>query len=215
MFVPGKTTTLKICRSEMGKAKHANSKRDPTEKCSVEPDQTIRIPRFHKCSILYLLRTPNWFQQSQSWELCSLSSQSAVIWLFTLFHLFSQPLTWYTLSTAVSVNGGCAQSRMAVGIRKTTHCWGSRNCCGPKNILPTCVTSNKMCRQIDFVLRYYYECFWRQVKHTRDVMPDAKPEVLIMVIGAASGISRLLCGKISDLPGMNRVRMQVCTRRFD
>ncbi|KAI0224011.1 Monocarboxylate transporter 10 [Lamellibrachia satsuma] len=54
----------------------------------------------------------------------------------------------------------------------------------------------------------YFVPFAHLVKHTRDVMPDAKPEVLIMVIGAASGISRLLCGKISDLPGMNRVRMQ-------
>ncbi|KAK2189446.1 hypothetical protein NP493_106g02042 [Ridgeia piscesae] len=54
----------------------------------------------------------------------------------------------------------------------------------------------------------YFVPFAHLVKHTKDVMPDAKPEVLIMVIGASSGVSRLLCGKISDLPGMSRVRMQ-------
>ena len=47
-----------------------------------------------------------------------------------------------------------------------------------------------------------------QVKHTRDVMPAANPEILVMCVGVTSGVSRLVCGKVADIPGVNRVQMQ-------
>ena len=73
----------------------------------------------------------------------------------------------------------------------------------------------EQCKTHASLFRQNYDCFWRQVKHTKDVMPESSPEVVVTVIGAASGFSRLVCGKISDLPGMNRIRLQVCMRRFD
>ncbi len=40
------------------------------------------------------------------------------------------------------------------------------------------------------------------------VMPGANSEVLVMCIGATSGVSRLIFGKIADLPQINRIWMQ-------
>ncbi len=47
-----------------------------------------------------------------------------------------------------------------------------------------------------------------QVKHTQDVLPNANAEMLVMCIGVTSGISRLIFGKVADLPNVNRIRMQ-------
>ncbi len=46
------------------------------------------------------------------------------------------------------------------------------------------------------------------MKHTEDTFPGANAEVLVMCLGATSGVSRLVCGKVSDIPRVNRVRMQ-------
>ena len=39
-------------------------------------------------------------------------------------------------------------------------------------------------------------------------MPGVKSEALVMCIGATSGVSRLIFGKIADFPQINRIRMQ-------
>lgn len=39
-------------------------------------------------------------------------------------------------------------------------------------------------------------------------MPHANAEVLVMCLGATSGVSRLVSGKIADFPSINRIRMQ-------
>ena len=47
------------------------------------------------------------------------------------------------------------------------------------------------------------------MKHVNDILPDAKAEHLIMWIGASSGVSRLVFGKLSDYESVSRVRLQV------
>lgn len=46
------------------------------------------------------------------------------------------------------------------------------------------------------------------MQHTNDTMPSANAEILVMCLGATSGVSRLLSGKIADIPKINRIRMQ-------
>ena len=45
-----------------------------------------------------------------------------------------------------------------------------------------------------------------QVKHASQMMPDQDGGILIVCIGAASGISRIVCGRIADL-SISRIRM--------
>ena len=47
-----------------------------------------------------------------------------------------------------------------------------------------------------------------QVQHTNDVLPEANAAILVMSLGATSGVSRLICGKVADIPKINRIRMQ-------
>lgn len=46
------------------------------------------------------------------------------------------------------------------------------------------------------------------VKHTSDVFPKSNGPLLVTCIGITSGIGRLLFGKLADMNGVNRVRMQ-------
>ena len=48
----------------------------------------------------------------------------------------------------------------------------------------------------------------QQVQHTKDTMPGSNAEMLVICIGVSSGVSRLISGKVADLPGVNRIRMQ-------
>ena len=44
-----------------------------------------------------------------------------------------------------------------------------------------------------------------------DILPGVNGGILVMCIGATSGVGRLIFGKVADCPGMNRVRMQQCS----
>lgn len=44
--------------------------------------------------------------------------------------------------------------------------------------------------------------------YTKDIQPDANGNILIQCIGIASGVGRLLFGKIGDLNRVNRVILQ-------
>ncbi|CAD5115824.1 DgyrCDS4764 [Dimorphilus gyrociliatus] len=46
------------------------------------------------------------------------------------------------------------------------------------------------------------------VKHTSDVFPDNNGSLLVTCLGITSGVGRLLFGKLADMNGVNRVRMQ-------
>ncbi|KAJ8299953.1 hypothetical protein KUTeg_021472 [Tegillarca granosa] len=46
------------------------------------------------------------------------------------------------------------------------------------------------------------------VKHTTDVFPNRNGDLLITVMQITSGISRLVSGRVSDIPAINRIRMQ-------
>ena len=39
-------------------------------------------------------------------------------------------------------------------------------------------------------------------------MPGSNAEMLVICIGVSSGVSRLIAGKLADMPGVNRIRMQ-------
>ncbi|CAH1799429.1 unnamed protein product [Owenia fusiformis] len=54
----------------------------------------------------------------------------------------------------------------------------------------------------------YFIPFVHLVKHTGDIFPDFDGGILVMCLGATSGVGRLLFGKLADLPKCNRVRMQ-------
>ena len=43
------------------------------------------------------------------------------------------------------------------------------------------------------------------------VMPGAEGSVLVMCLSVTSGISRLIFGKVADLPSVNRLFMQQCS----
>ena len=55
------------------------------------------------------------------------------------------------------------------------------------------------------ILTYIY---FIQVNHVSNTLPESNGAILVTCIGVTSGISRLVCGKIADLPSVNRIRMQ-------
>ena len=46
------------------------------------------------------------------------------------------------------------------------------------------------------------------MKHTQDLHPHRPAHTLVTCLFTASAVSRLLCGKISDLPSVDRVMIQ-------
>lgn len=54
----------------------------------------------------------------------------------------------------------------------------------------------------------YFVPFFHLVKHVNDTLPEARAEVLIMCLGATSGIGRLVSGFLSDHPKINPVYIQ-------
>ncbi|XP_078698498.1 monocarboxylate transporter 10-like [Branchiostoma floridae x Branchiostoma belcheri] len=46
------------------------------------------------------------------------------------------------------------------------------------------------------------------VKHSEQIFPKADAHILVTCLGAASGVGRLVFGKISDLPSIGRIRLQ-------
>lgn len=54
----------------------------------------------------------------------------------------------------------------------------------------------------------YFVPFFHLVKHVNDTLPDARAEVLIMCLGATSGIGRLVSGFLSDHPKINPIYIQ-------
>ena len=46
------------------------------------------------------------------------------------------------------------------------------------------------------------------MKYTEDVFPDHNGPLLLLFLNIASGIGRLTFGKIADIPGVSRVRLQ-------
>ncbi|XP_041463140.1 monocarboxylate transporter 10-like [Lytechinus variegatus] len=54
----------------------------------------------------------------------------------------------------------------------------------------------------------YFVPFFHLVKHVNDTLPEARAEVLIMCLGATSGLGRLVSGFLSDHPKINPVYIQ-------
>ncbi|XP_071955205.1 monocarboxylate transporter 10-like [Antedon mediterranea] len=54
----------------------------------------------------------------------------------------------------------------------------------------------------------YFVPFVHLVNHTNIILPDANAEVLIALMGATSGLGRLIFGPVSDLPSVNPLRLQ-------
>ena len=47
-----------------------------------------------------------------------------------------------------------------------------------------------------------------QPKHTQDNFPEYDGSYLILCLSITSGVSRIVCGKIADIPWVSRIRMQ-------
>lgn len=54
----------------------------------------------------------------------------------------------------------------------------------------------------------YFVPFFHLPKHTSDTFPGEDGSILIMCLSITSGVSRIICGKLADLPWVNRIRMQ-------
>ncbi|XP_071501226.1 monocarboxylate transporter 10-like [Diadema antillarum] len=54
----------------------------------------------------------------------------------------------------------------------------------------------------------YFVPFFHLVKHVNDTLPNARAEVLIMCLGATSGLGRLVSGVLSDHPKINPIYIQ-------
>lgn len=54
----------------------------------------------------------------------------------------------------------------------------------------------------------YFVPYTHLVKHVDDILPESNGELLITCIGLASGVGRIIFGKIADVPNVNRIFLQ-------
>ncbi|XP_050394886.1 monocarboxylate transporter 10 [Patella vulgata] len=120
--------------------------------------------------------------------------------------LFGCVLTWKPMIHSESALAGIALSTESV----YNHC--NSFCTWTRKYLNVRIWRNRgyvvWALSCGMSLFGYFVPFVHLVKHCKDLFPDANGNYLVMCLSITSGVGRIVCGKLADMPCVNRIRMQ-------